>query len=292
MTDAFRPALVVSLVAHLAGVWLLPPRFLRVAGQGGERERISIVGVVELPSPEPPAPRPRRLAMDKPLLPLRPHLVEVPGTEPAPVGLARPWPRAVEPRGRAIAGAAMLRLPPQPDLPRDDSRDYRMALPELEGVARVKKPLAPDLTAVLREEAFQAAAQEYRPPRRARPGSRSQQCCSTPDPRARYLAEVLRRLQRAKYFPRQARSRGVGGTAEVEFVIRADGHLGGVALARSSGSAVLDRAAKRIVERASPFEPLPGDLGTHELRVVVPVAFRLEALPDASPRKERKGRND
>jgi len=274
MTDAFRPALFLSILAHLAGVWLVPTHFLRIAGQRGERERISVVGVVELPTPE-PSVNPSR---PRPLLPIVPELVGVECPEPMAVRLPRPTPRPAAFRRQAARSAPGPQPRTHADLARKGPSDYRVALPVSGCVANVKQVVAADLAERLREEELRAAARDYRPPQppRQRPGSNHPLRRSNPDSRSRYLASVLRRLQRAKYFPHRARSRGICGTTEVEFVIRADGRLARVALARSSGFHVLDHAAKRIVERANPFDPLPGDLGVQELRVVVPVAFRLE----------------
>ncbi len=272
--DAFRPAIVASILAHLAAVWLVPTHFLRIAGQRGERERISVVGVVELPTPE-PSVNPSR---PRPLLPIVPELVGVECPEPMAVRLPRPTPRPAAVRRQAARSASGPQPRTHADLARKGPSDYRVALPVSGCVAAPKRVVTAELAERLREEELRAAARDYRPPQRPRqrPGSNRPLRRSNPDSRSRYLASVLRRLQRAKYFPHRARSRGIGGTTEVEFVIRADGRLARVALARSSGFSVLDHAAKRIVERASPFDPLPSDLGVQELRVVVPVAFRLE----------------
>jgi protein TonB len=43
----------------------------------------------------------------------------------------------------------------------------------------------------------------------------------------------------------------------VAFSVSASGGLAGVSIARSSGSAALDAAALRMVQRAAPFPPPP-----------------------------------
>ncbi len=85
---------------------------------------------------------------------------------------------------------------------------------------------------------------------------------------AERLAEIQRRVQAAVVYPAIARKRSVEGTVDVSFRIAQDGRPGEVRVARSSGSATLDRAAERAVRDAA---PLPRLLG----RVTVPVRFSL-----------------
>ncbi len=67
-----------------------------------------------------------------------------------------------------------------------------------------------------------------------------------------YPGTVMRKISRA------ARPRSTSrGTAVVAFTIAASGGLGGVRIASSSGSAQLDRAALRMIQRAAPFPPPP-----------------------------------
>lgn len=61
-----------------------------------------------------------------------------------------------------------------------------------------------------------------------------------------------------RYISRQRRPDiDVRGTATIAFVIASNGQLAHTKVARSSGSAALDKAALRIVERAAPFPPPP-----------------------------------
>jgi protein TonB len=81
-------------------------------------------------------------------------------------------------------------------------------------------------------------------------------------------------LQRALRYPLAAREQGLSGTAEVRFVVAADGQVAGVALARSSGEPSLDREALALPRRVSPLPPPPG-AGSAEVVLVVPVVFVL-----------------
>ncbi len=76
---------------------------------------------------------------------------------------------------------------------------------------------------------------------------------------AAYLDSWKRRIERVGTlnFPDAARQRGLSGSPVIEVAIRADGHLEEVTIRRSSGHRGLDRAAVRIVQLASPYDPFP-----------------------------------
>ena len=98
-----------------------------------------------------------------------------------------------------------------------------------------------------------------------------------PDLDAR-LAAIQQRVQAALVYPPLARMRRTQGTARMAFAIGGDGRAKQVAVARSSGFSVLDRAAERAVRAA---EPLPYVYG----RLEIPVRFELEP---ASQRPRRR----
>lgn len=85
------------------------------------------------------------------------------------------------------------------------------------------------------------------------------------------VAEIRRRIQQALVYPPLARRRSIEGESELAFEIGASGSPAGIALVRSSGSALLDRAAERAVREAAPLPPVIG-------RLRVPVRFELDAL--------------
>jgi protein TonB len=76
---------------------------------------------------------------------------------------------------------------------------------------------------------------------------------------ARYVDDWRTRVERigTRNFPNEARTRGIYGTLLVTVSIRADGTLEKIEIDRSSGHPVLDAAAKRILELASPFAAFP-----------------------------------
>ena len=98
---------------------------------------------------------------------------------------------------------------------------------------------------------------------------------------AAYLSSVRGRLEAVKRYPALAKRRGTEGTAKVAIVIDAAGRPGGVRIAASSGSTMLDEEVERMVARAAPFPPLPAELGEPSVRLVVPISFTIDARADA-----------
>jgi protein TonB len=87
---------------------------------------------------------------------------------------------------------------------------------------------------------------------------------------AERLAEIRRRIQAALVYPNAARRRGLEGTARVQFEIGTEGRADRIAVVRSSGHEILDRAAQESVAAAGVLPRVYG-------RLQVPVQFELEA---------------
>lgn len=68
-----------------------------------------------------------------------------------------------------------------------------------------------------------------------------------------YLAEVQKRIKKAWFPPRGPDSRNV----TLKFKVRKDGTVATIKLVTSSGTAMMDDAAKTAVKSCSPFPPLP-----------------------------------
>lgn len=75
---------------------------------------------------------------------------------------------------------------------------------------------------------------------------------------------VRRHLERFKFYPEDARRRGIGGDVDVGFRLTDGGRVAQLRIASSSGYALLDRAAEAIVTRAVPF---PVDTGHYRVRL-------------------------
>lgn len=79
---------------------------------------------------------------------------------------------------------------------------------------------------------------------------------------AAYLQDWRRRLEAVgnTYYPQASVRYGMYGSLRLLVVIRSDGSLEDVQLLASSGYAVLDEAAIRIVRMAAPYAPFPPEL--------------------------------
>lgn len=90
-----------------------------------------------------------------------------------------------------------------------------------------------------------------------------------------YQAEVLAHLQRFRIYPLEAKNAGIRGTATVRFSLASSGSVISASLGGSSGSSALDQAAVGMVRRASPFPPIPANLGRSRMDFAAPVRFDL-----------------
>ncbi|MDO9221687.1 MAG: energy transducer TonB, partial [Thiobacillus sp.] len=79
---------------------------------------------------------------------------------------------------------------------------------------------------------------------------------------ARYVEDWVTKVERVGNvnYPEAARRQGVYGSLKLTVSIRVDGSLEGVEVDRSSGSKILDAAAVKIVELASPYAAFPADM--------------------------------
>jgi protein TonB len=90
-----------------------------------------------------------------------------------------------------------------------------------------------------------------------------------------YLAELQRAIGRHQRFPDDARKRRKTGTATLSFVIKSDGRIRSVRLAKSSGDASLDKAALQALHRLNRFKPIPVAIGRSSWTLRVPIRFDL-----------------
>jgi protein TonB len=79
---------------------------------------------------------------------------------------------------------------------------------------------------------------------------------------AAYLMDWRRRVEAVgnKYYPEASVRYGLYGNLRLLVVIRADGSLHDIRVLSSSGYAVLDEAAIKIVRMAAPYAPFPAEL--------------------------------
>lgn len=85
-------------------------------------------------------------------------------------------------------------------------------------------------------------------------------------------ALLLARLQKFRRYPASARVRRQEGVALVRFRMNRSGNVLSATLLRSSGSALLDRAAIETVHRADPLPEIPKER-PDEVELTVPIEF-------------------
>jgi TonB family protein len=84
-----------------------------------------------------------------------------------------------------------------------------------------------------------------------------------------YLYSLIRdAITKAKTYPLLARKRRIEGTVVTNFCVGEQGYPRDLRIARSSGYAILDSEALKIVTKAAPFPAVEGE-------IVVPITFRL-----------------
>jgi protein TonB len=92
--------------------------------------------------------------------------------------------------------------------------------------------------------------------------------------KAAYAARLRSHVQRFERYPAEAERNGVIGSARITITIDRSGRLLSSRLAASSGSAILDDAARATAARASPYPPPPDGIGGRTLTFAATVRFR------------------
>lgn len=91
-----------------------------------------------------------------------------------------------------------------------------------------------------------------------------------------WLRDLLwKRIEELKRYPTLARANHWEGKVVVQAVIRADGTVGALSVAESSGHALLDEEALVVMRRASPLR-LTHQLEKSQITILVPISYRLE----------------
>jgi protein TonB len=101
----------------------------------------------------------------------------------------------------------------------------------------------------------------------ARPGST--------DEVRKYVAALMRELNRHKKYPRDLKKAKVEGTVVLQFTIDRRGQLIASSVQQSSGHAGLDQAAMDMLAGAAPLPPIPEFMNRDELALAIPVEYSL-----------------
>jgi protein TonB len=92
--------------------------------------------------------------------------------------------------------------------------------------------------------------------------------------KAAYATRLRSHVQRFERYPAEAERNGVTGSTRITITIDRGGRLISSRLAASSGSAILDDAARATAARASPYPPPPDGIGGRTLTFAATIRFR------------------
>lgn len=92
-----------------------------------------------------------------------------------------------------------------------------------------------------------------------------------------YISSWLAKVERIGNlnYPDKARRRGLTGTVRIDAVLEPDGHVAQIELVESSGSQILDAAARRIIRMAGPYSPFSEALRAQYDRLHIPHHFNF-----------------
>jgi protein TonB len=276
-------AVVIVLVLHVA----LAVAYLRLRPEPEARAEAPAFEVAFMPATSAPAsppsidqPDPAPTKIDQPVDPPK----ELP-PPPVPNELPPPPPQveAMVPPEEPPPPAPLVAAEPIPPSP----------VPEETTVVPPEKPVEaappPPKPAVAREPPPRKVTHDQKvekreaPPKSvAAPASRPMRVAAAPNPgaesegarvgRESWLSQFAAQIQRfATYATNGNRDTG---TAQVSVTVDRNGRLLAHSLARSGGSATLDRAALSIIERAAPFPHFPAGMTEAQITRLVPIHLK------------------
>jgi protein TonB len=97
----------------------------------------------------------------------------------------------------------------------------------------------------------------------------------TGESQAAFAGRLFKHLNSYKRYPERAKLRHQEGVVSIRFTMDKTGHVLSFAIAKSSGSELLDAEARDLVKRAEPLPPIPPEFGRETLDLVVPIEFFL-----------------
>lgn len=92
----------------------------------------------------------------------------------------------------------------------------------------------------------------------------------------RYQDIVKQEIEANRYYPMRAQRMRLEGVVDIAFVINPDGSSRNVRILQSSGLKFLDKQALDTIYKASPFRPLPRDIGRGSVEMRVAIVFSLK----------------
>jgi TonB family protein len=90
-----------------------------------------------------------------------------------------------------------------------------------------------------------------------------------------YNDAVKQKIQANRFYPPQARQKGIAGKSVVAFSINRNGTVADARLLTSSGDEMLDKEAVQNVRRAAPYPPLPDAIKAEPFALQIAIVFKL-----------------
>ncbi|WP_455185160.1 TonB family protein [Azospirillum palustre] len=258
------PAVVaVELSFVAAAVEPVPPsepvaESVMDAEEGARREPI--------PDPASEPPQQRESEPEQPPDAPMPPVADTPVAEPSAPVPAEPLKEETPPPVRPPIPARRP-SPGPPQRTPSPAKVLPAAIPPTDRSGRAAQPATQALSAPATQPAAPAAAVSAPPS--DPPANADRQA-------ADYFGTIQARLARHKIYPQAARLRREEGTVLVRFTIVADGTVTSWAVVQGAGYGSLDRAAEEMIQRASPFPPIPAGMGRARIDITLPVRYALQ----------------
>lgn len=90
-----------------------------------------------------------------------------------------------------------------------------------------------------------------------------------------YVAYVYSKIERAKYYPENAKENNITGKVKLTFTVKNNGELGYVKIMDSSKNELLDNAAITTIKNASPFKKFPESIKGKEMLFAIPIVYKI-----------------
>ena len=90
-----------------------------------------------------------------------------------------------------------------------------------------------------------------------------------------YTLELIKQIRKYQNYPKKALRGAIEGSLTISVIIDEQGELVGTDWVQRSGSRILDRAAMKMVRKATPYPKIPSELGQKTFEFEVPMNFSL-----------------
>jgi periplasmic protein TonB len=107
------------------------------------------------------------------------------------------------------------------------------------------------------------------------PGSRADEAAPEFMTAAGYLDMLRLKIESRKRYPQSAKTRGVEGRVTIRFVLKTDGSVQEVTIAKGSKSRDLNMAAMAAVQNAAPFPRPPSNIFKGDQPLELTIVFEL-----------------